>query len=677
MDQNFVKLFKCSQVLIDFLLSEFNRIKSSENERKSQNNLIRENKKLRKLLEIQQKAMTYSRTFNGENVECPHCPKVFFDPIFLKTHITRRHPNESLDSEGMLSLTNKINEYQKVLIGDTKSLDELKNEIQVLTQKLAKTEGDLISEKDERIKLEERFEYILRVRDKEIQQTFKEELEEFKFVQREKQIEDLVHSNHNKSAIDYNKYLDKSEDQNSKPSEIHKIEEIIAIQAKEMIKLGNNVQKLVSHLSNKSEKDFKPKPRTLKVKSQAFSGNREEKIKTNEQNQRQNKCESIGSQSTKSEDFSSEKNKRQISERKEVKIIDIFNDIEQSLNSKLVSFGIGVDSKGISDEQYSNAMKKLNEERNLLISQNRFDYDFNAIEQQIRKFVDKKVEQRINGSDIETNDEILTIPTIEVNKTSVKVEKNSENEQKSKHSVEVIVHSSPINESKVTDFSQTLTEDIKAEDQPKEELPKNTETRDVGLKSVLKQNISDRKPSDNNEVKAKQRRIRFSEQRIEHQISPEDSSEDTSEEYPPISDSGAVVSVESDERLIAPTPALRTRKTELTLNLKSNIKDNNNDDSSEEEFNYEIDDQLMNEILQTNTFVRNEESNEQKPLKSDNNSRQTKVQELTEMIEQQLSKRSSTNKKPPIGSVNVMTEPKSDGNQSNVRKKYYDSEESD
>jgi hypothetical protein len=63
----------------------------------------------------------------------------------------------------------------------------------------------------------------------------------------------------------------------------------------------------------------------------------------------------------------------------------------------------------------------------------------------------------------------------------------------------------------------------------------------------------------------------------------------------------------------------------------------------------------MNEILNTNSYSINDDLIEKKTDRSVRNSNQTKVQEIAELIEEQLSKRSALNKKPPIGSVNVMS----------------------
>ena len=645
-----MKLFKCSQVLIEYLLSEYNRFKSSENERKSCNNLVKENKKLRKLLEIQQKAMTYSRTLDGGNgqcdgqcnVQCPYCPKVFFDAVFLKTHINRRHPNQALDSEGVLVLTNKIQDYQKIVIGD-KSLDKLKSELQELTEKLSKTELNLVHEKEERIKLEKRIENVMKIRDKELQQTIKEELEELKFVQRERDIERTTQKI--QPMLDEDNHSEtRTNEFNHKSRGAQNIEDMIAFQAKEMTKLGNNFQKLVSHLTNSSNSNSKEKKMSqLRMdfeetrneldlnQNKDYQNKTEIKNRIKEVNDSPKKLSSLHNERRQSKESLINSNNMCEDKEEKSEFDDILEEIKTSLNEKFISFGIDANPKRLTEQQFSDALKRVSEERLLAIQQNRHDFNYESIEQQIKIFVDKKVAER-SGKPVERSNESF-VPKPKERRRSLEKTISSDKDSPQKcnqQSVEAIVHSLPINEVKVlssgpeSDSESDSDEETVIEHKPEaNSVSRVTPVQQTVIrKSVLKPILNDRK-SDDIEIKAQQKRIRFSEHRTEYQISPDESSEDTSEEY----NSDNLVQDSS-----IPIPAQRTRK-DVT------------NSAEEEDSDKEISDYLMSEIENQNESAHHN--------LYDN--RQTKVQELAEMIEKQLNKRSAAQKKPPVGSVNVMT----------------------
>ncbi|XP_054169131.1 cilium assembly protein DZIP1-like [Oppia nitens] len=554
LDENVAKFMLTLQMIVKNLL----KLNINPNEDMKNNNIVisnnqlsRENKKLRKLLEIHQKAMTYNQTvsgeYSGEYVQCPHCPKVFFDTNYLKTHFARRHPNDSLDSEGMLALTKKIDKYQTEVFGDNKQLKQLTNEIKVLNEQLTKTEIRLQQERDERLKLEEHINYVLKVRDKELQQMMKEELEDIKFVKTERDV--IQHYSNSKDQSNDNTD-DSNEQTSSKSLDVMKIEEIFAIQAKEMIKL------------------------------------------------------------------------------------DI--------------------------------MKKVIEERQLAIQQNRFDFNYEAIEQHIRNFIEKKVDEKM-GLDVKEND--ISIENERSHETLLLKDMTKQNHiTVEKSLVEAEVHTSPLIETKLSIKDQNVVQKIEISENKTKTINDSlndtikqrlSETNNIP-KSVLKSIISNKKLEENND-KSKERHIRFSDHHIEHQISPEDSSSE--DDYSiVISDSIIAPNIsydDSSQSSTAPIPARRTQKSNLSLDFKSPFSMTSDEDMINDSI-YKINDQLMNEILHTNESNNESDSQSLKNKSTLNeeikvDSQQTRVHELAEMIEKQLNKRSENNRKPPVGSVNVVT----------------------
>lgn len=649
-----------SQIIIEYLLKEFNRLKSCENQIKGQYNLVEENNKLRKLLEIHQKAMTYKTTVNDHYMRCPHCSKAFFDSDFLKRHISKRHPNDSLDSEGILPLKQKIENYVSVLNKDNKSVEQLKQKIQELSQKLAKTELDLLLEKEERINSLEGIGYDLHLSVEQMIQNLREEIEDLKFTQRENLFKEDLHS-----SDQYMDKINRNEEQNSNFKNINKFEEMIAIQTKQMIKLGNNVQKMVSHLTqslpketdiqqinksltkiNKKANEQKTRTKTKGIEKEIKNVENVNNIENNEENKRQN-----------SGIISSD---RKISETEPVK-----SEVKETLKEKLNSFAIDFDSSGISEEQYLKAIKKLKAERNLLIEQNRHDFDFVSIEKSIRKIIDQKVSELsfkksedLNSIKSKFQPKVKERKILTLDLTTNKTQTLKTNETQSIEAIVHLEHNRPTTERSVTS-DQNVKKAIDSETKP--ELNKSiSDSQSVRPKSVLvsySSKIGTNDENNSNEVKVKQqKRIRFSEHRIEHQITPEDSSEETSDENSSM-DFDNSSSTGTDPKYMtsmAPIPAQRNHRN-LSSHISNSKTEEQINDELIEDMSHEIDEHLMNEILNTNSHSINDDLIERKTDRSVRNSNQTKVQEIAELIEEQLSKRSALNKKPPIGSVNVMS----------------------
>lgn len=559
-----------------------------------------------------------------------------------------------------MALTNKIQDYQKIVIKD-RGLEQLKTELQELTEKLVKTESNLIHEKEERIKLEKRMENMMKIRDKELQQNIKEELEELKFVHREREIE---------KTSDKSDLFLKTEEENfahsetyenqmsQKSKDVRKIEEIIAIQAKEMMKLGNNFERLVSHLTDSSDSASKEKLRSklridlTETKNDCVSEQRRGSAQKERDKFQMNKTiasEVLTKVKTQAKepliqsDMKNGKNLKK-EEPKMCDQFDPFEEIKNSLNEKFVWLGIDINADRLTEQEFSSAMTKISNDRLLAIQQNRHDFNYEAIEQQIKRFVDKKVNEMI-GKTPEEYDESVAPKPKERKRSLEKTFKEDDNKEsplkQNQQSVEAIVHSLPNNETRVeslepnseSDSDTDLDEESVAEDKIEEKRVSvvTPVVQPVVPKSVLKPIISQRQ-SDDIRAKGEQKRIRFSEHRIEYQLSSDESSEDTSEEYDPgsVNLTKDLTKVESTSSI--PVAAQRTKR-DSTIGEQKTYPDK------------DINDYRVNEIA---------DQNESALHRPEGDWRQTKVQELAEMIEKQLNRRSSMEKRPPVGSVDVM-----------------------
>ena len=147
------------------------RLKPMETEMKNYHRVSSENKKLRKLLFMHQSAFGHQLIANADgsdNLQCPHCPKSFYDIHFLTSHIERRHTQFQSDqtiqtltsdqsSLSVLSLTQKISDYHTVY-SRLKNANTFSDELTLVKEKLEAASSDLETERQARLELERRIE---------------------------------------------------------------------------------------------------------------------------------------------------------------------------------------------------------------------------------------------------------------------------------------------------------------------------------------------------------------------------------------------------------------------------------------------------------------------------------------------------------------------------------------
>lgn len=110
-----------------------------------------QNKKLRHMLQLHQKSFLASLLNTSS---CSHCPKSFIDEGHLETHFQRRHEQQGFDSE-TFPLLERINDYKGLNIVKNERLDQLKDEIDALKDKLNLAQNEIKHEQEERQKLEQ------------------------------------------------------------------------------------------------------------------------------------------------------------------------------------------------------------------------------------------------------------------------------------------------------------------------------------------------------------------------------------------------------------------------------------------------------------------------------------------------------------------------------------------
>lgn len=609
-----------AQLIIEHALNEYNKIKKSEEELRDNKKLLQENKKLRKLLQIHQHAIAYKEPANAE-FQCSYCPKAFNELSLLKIHIEKRHPNNTIDSEGMFALTNKIQQYQAYFAGDKTNIQEIQQEMNEIKEKLKKTELDLLLEKESRMKIEEQLETNILHQVNRV----KEELER-------KQTDDEL-----KAIIDIpDDQLNENDGSKMKHS---RVEELMSFQAKQMLKLGSDVQRLVNQLSEnfsgkKIHEKTQEKVQIKKVDKEVLS---ESKVSNTTINQDKGKVIIVREVQLDEPKFS----------RKEVT-----DELKDELNQRLASYGINPNDKGIPKDLYYKAKEKIKFDRNLQIQQFRHDYDYVQTEKQIKKQIDEKVEntntskpkimmrkkiQRISSDltesekdKLEEQKELKELK--EFKKEQKDIQKEHLKEQRNDKMVKAIVHAEDVATSN-TENNQEKSQDIKSAETP--------------LVGVLKKPADQENASENKGKK----RIRFDDNRIEYEISPNDTSDETSELQDFNLEELRYQVKEDDENAKAPVPAQRSIK-----QIKS---DNNNDDDVFDRKNSDYDDldDYLDELLEKQKKIDEQKSEIKHELREDQVEKQPKVKELTELIGEKFkTKRSEL--KLPIGSVNLMEQKK-------------------
>ncbi|RMZ97391.1 zinc finger DZIP1L-like isoform X1 [Brachionus plicatilis] len=151
MDPNYIKLFKLSQFMIEYLVhsqgyltdvignieNQLNGVLGQNEEFKKLNEKIqkeltevkKENKKRKKMIETQQTLMSVT---SANYHQCAFCSKVFLNVNYLQAHMTRRHPDVDHSSVSKQAL-------------------EFEKELERIKERLRITESELIMERNLRL----------------------------------------------------------------------------------------------------------------------------------------------------------------------------------------------------------------------------------------------------------------------------------------------------------------------------------------------------------------------------------------------------------------------------------------------------------------------------------------------------------------------------------------------
>ena len=250
----------------------------------------------------------------------------------------------------------------------------------------------------------------------------------------------------------------------------------------------------------------------------------------------------------------------------------------------------------------------------------------------------KKTIERISSDLIESEKDKLEEQKElkELKKEQKDIEKEQLKEQRNDRMVKAIVHAEDAATSS-TENNKEKSQDIKITETP--------------LVSVLK------KPHQENTSESKRKkRIRFDDNRIEYEISPNDTSDETSELQEFNIEQLRYQVKHNDDNAKAPVPAQRSIK---------QIKSDNNNDHVFDRKNTDYDDldDYLDELLEKQKKIDEQKSvNEmmseiKHEQREDKDEKQPKVKELTELIEEKF-KTKRSNLKLPVGSVNLMEQKK-------------------
>uniref|UniRef100_A0A0C9R5A2 Dzip1_0 protein n=1 Tax=Fopius arisanus TaxID=64838 RepID=A0A0C9R5A2_9HYME len=150
LDPNFVKIFRLAQLSVEYLLycrqyldqsviilKDDLKLKLEDNHKlKRELSLAEEN--IKELKEKpREKYKWVEKKFsdsNGEIHKCPHCPKTFISSVFMSSHLTRRHSNQSIP------ISSPVHEEYRA------EAEKLHNEIKNLKERLNETERIIRSE---------------------------------------------------------------------------------------------------------------------------------------------------------------------------------------------------------------------------------------------------------------------------------------------------------------------------------------------------------------------------------------------------------------------------------------------------------------------------------------------------------------------------------------------------
>jgi hypothetical protein len=117
--------------------------------RKRVNRLEKEVLTMKRVLQLHQ--ATFQNSLHNA-LQCPLCPKQFLDQSFLDVHTQKRHPDSTIDSSST-PLMHRLAELSSTLTSDS-DIDRLAEQLNILTEKMDKTEELLTKEREARSSLE-------------------------------------------------------------------------------------------------------------------------------------------------------------------------------------------------------------------------------------------------------------------------------------------------------------------------------------------------------------------------------------------------------------------------------------------------------------------------------------------------------------------------------------------
>nr|XP_027197208.1 putative uncharacterized protein DDB_G0282133 [Dermatophagoides pteronyssinus] len=521
MEKTLTKILQLCQTIIDFLLADIRRLELENKEStigNSNNNLLQENRKLRKLLQLQQKSIIYRRINfsqeihtlpdqqqqssiidqNGNNnnnndddnnsslysldqlpsdslksnstskLQCTFCSKIFSDSQAFTKHLQLRHFSSysNVDDPSSISLqssiTSNISFVQRILQQhcclkqqqqqelsqsntditiSVDKIEELFTEFDVLKNKLIKTETQLNEEKmarkifendlknnfDEQIqsiktKLENKIRKIQSQQQQQQRQrsinkpdqkeTFEKDNRYSENSQSEDEkigskIDEMFDENEQKSSRKSNENIEKSSnnleqtnDKKSIQSENVKNKIILNEQKTDDKKLKQNLRmELISQLTTKREQRHKQQPIPIIEPKKSEEKTKNKKDSKKEETRLKQSKNVVDSEIV---DEKSSNNNNRIGEKteqtnKEQVKSDIYNSIETRIKSYLENEND--DENDGQNDHFNQAMRRIQDDRNLLIQQSRHDYDFVKIETSIRDIIDMKLKNKIEKND--------------------------------------------------------------------------------------------------------------------------------------------------------------------------------------------------------------------------------------------------------------------------------------
>ena len=507
-----------------------------------------------------------SSNHNG-TFQCIYCPKIFSDSKSFIKHLSLRHLSSSVDdglpssitSNGTSSGSSYLDRIRQQYcytpsVEKTKTdsnvnqslIDQLQTEILNLKTKLNETEKILQEEQSARLSFENdlKSDFVENVRS--IQEQLLKKIDEVKLlrkepsisldhvenVNREKVFKNVNNSDSLISSIKDNNLNEIDEPKNKLieniPTEKSKILEPSngSPPQTESKSESNSVSNQKVDLESPKEKrmDISEMKKTLRLELiSQLTTKRSEKHQNRVQNINSFKPELKLSEMEDKKDIESQqiiKENNDISvnldksnaDNREITKAEIHYSVENRLKEYLQMSSTTTTPKdlpeesNLNEETFTEAMNKVQRDRNLLIQQSRHDYDFEQIESTLRNLIDSKVRSKLQQSTNNENDDTQEISkSVDSTKTEELVAESQSNGSLIEYNIEEI-QSNLMN--KISNNDQTP-------------IPTAPPSEEIELRSILKLHS----PSKIKISKSNQR-ISFSDQVIEYPISPRELSED-------------------------------------------------------------------------------------------------------------------------------------------------------